>query len=107
MKTDIRAVDEILHFGENVLEKIEEARGGSARSLENAACSLRSTAAHGKDAIESIAESAASRLDSTAKYVRTFHPFSSLHDVMGRNPAITFGIGIVAGVFAAYSLRRS
>jgi ElaB/YqjD/DUF883 family membrane-anchored ribosome-binding protein len=107
MKQDLHAVDEVMRMGENVSEKIDQARRGAAESLESAASTVRSTAAQGKDAIETLAEGAATRLDSTAKYVRNFRPVSSVGRTMGQNPWITFSIGIAAGILVAFSLRRS
>jgi hypothetical protein len=106
MNQDKHTIDEMIRLGENATEKIDQARRDTAQALESAASTVRSTAIHGKDAIENLAEGAASRLEATANQVRNFHPFSSLRGVMGRSPGIVLGVGIVAGFMTAYSLRR-
>ena len=90
-----------------LVETMEHAREETVQSLESAASTVRSTAAHGIHALDNLAEGTAGRLDSTAMYVRQYHPVSDMQNAMQRNPGLTLCLGIAAGFFAGISLRRA
>jgi hypothetical protein len=94
-------------MAETLTDKIGNVREEAAESLGNAASTVRSTAARGIDAIDNLAEAAATRLDSTAKYIRTYDPFGALRRAMQRSPGITLCAGIAAGLLVGFSVRRS
>ena len=92
------------NFGRTAKEKLDEARSGTADALDDAACSVRTTGRDGAKTIETMSESAAGTLDSTAAYVRSHDVGSmlgNLRQVIGRNPTgfliLAAGIGFLAG----------
>ncbi len=97
---------QVLHVVETVAEKIDHFREGAAGSLGSAAASVRSTAARGISAIDNISEGTASRLDSTADFIRDFSAVESLRGMVRRSPGIALGIGLGAGVIVGLCLRR-
>lgn len=103
----LRPIEEALDLGEHIAETIEGAREEAARSFDRAASAVRSTVTRGTDAIDDLADRTASRLDSTAKYVRNYHPMETLQSAVRQNPAITMCVGIAVGLFAGHLLRRS
>jgi hypothetical protein len=97
-------------LGRTAGEKLDEARQVTAAALENTASSVRTTGRHGAETIETLSESAAGKLDSTAAYVRSHDVggmLTNLRQMIGRNPAgfllLAAGIGFLAGSAA----RRS
>ena len=107
MKQELHPIDAAKHLGETLAENIDHVRREAADSLEDAASTVRSSAAHGIDAIDHLAEGAAGRLDSTAKYVREHDPLCAVRNTIRRNPGITLLCGIAAGFFVGYSTRRN
>jgi hypothetical protein len=105
MKRESHSLEEALHLGE-AFKKIDHARQQAAESLESAAATVRSAAAHGMEAIDTVAAGTASRLDSTATRVRNYDPVGTVRRAM-RRPAVVACIGIAAGVLVGYSIRRS
>ncbi len=96
----------VLHVVETVAEKIDHFREGAAGSLGSAAASVRSTAAKGISAIDNLSETTASRLDSTAEFIRDFSAVESLRTMVRRSPGLALGIGLSAGVIVGLCLRR-
>lgn len=99
-----RAQQQMKDLGLAAGEKLDEAREGTADALENAAFSVRTTGRDGAKTIETMSESAAGKLDSTAQYVRSHDVggmLSNLRQVIGRNPTgflvLAAGIGFLAG----------
>ena len=107
MKQNLYSTEQALHLADTITDKIGNVREEAAESLDNAASTVRSTAARGIDAIDNLAEAAATRLDSTAKYIRTYHPLGALQNVMRQSPGITLCVGIAAGLLVGFSVRRS
>jgi hypothetical protein len=105
-----RAQEHVKDLGRTAVEKLDEARVGTADALESAASSVRTTGRDGARRIETISERTAGRLDSTAQYMRGQDVGRVLGNVrlaIGRNPAgfllLAAGIGFLAGA----ALRRS
>src|SRR5580700_3092901 len=98
MNKDRYSTGQALHIAEALTDKIDHVRQETAESLDHAASTVRSTAARGIDAIDNVAEAAATRLDSTAKYIRTYNPLGALQNVMKQSPGITLCVGIAAGL---------
>ena len=96
----------VLHVVETVAEKIGHFREGAAGSLDSAAASVRSTAARGMSAIDNLSEGTATRLDSTAEFIRDFSVVSSLRSLIRRSPGLALGMGLGAGLLAGLYLRR-
>lgn len=91
-------------LGRTTGEKLDAARHVTAAALENAASSVRTTGRQGTETIETLAESAADKLDSTAAYMRSHDVggmLINLRQMIGRNPArfllLAAGIGFLAG----------
>jgi hypothetical protein len=105
-----RAQEQVKDLGRTAVEKLDEARVGTAAALESAACSVRSTGHDGARKIETISEQAAGKLDSTAEYMRgqdVGRMLGNLKLAVGRNPGgfllLAAGIGFLAGS----ALRRN
>ena len=105
-----RAQEQVKDLGRTAVEKLDEARVGTADALESAASSVRTTGRDGARKIETISERAAGTLDSTAQYMRGQDVGRVLGNVklaIGRNPGgfmlLAAGIGFLAGS----ALRRS
>ena len=96
----------VLHVVETVAEKIDHFREGAAGSLGSAAASVRSTAARGISAIDNLSEGTASRLDSTAEFIRDFSVLGSVRALVRRSPGLALGIGLSAGLIVGLALRR-
>jgi hypothetical protein len=99
-----RAQEQARDFGLAAGERLDEARKGTADVLENAAFSVRTNGREGAKTIETMSASAASKLDSTAAYVRSHDVagmLGNLRQVIGRNPTgfliLAAGIGFLAG----------
>jgi len=99
-----RAQEQLEDLGRTAGEKLDEARHGTAAALENAASSVRTTGRQGAETIESLSESAAGKLDSTAAYVHSHDVgamLSNFRNVIGRHPAgfvvLAAGIGFLVG----------
>ena len=107
MKQNLCSTEQALHLAETITDKIGNAREEAAESLDHAASRVRATASRGMGAIDDLAEAAATRLDSTAKYIRTYNPLSALQNVMKQSPGITLCVGIAAGLLVGFSVRRS
>jgi hypothetical protein len=106
MKHDLYSTEQSLHMADTLTEKIDHVRQEAAESLDNAASTVRITGARGADAIDKMAESAADRLGSTAKFVRYYSPLRSLRRVMRQSPGMTLCVGIAAGLLVGISARR-
>jgi hypothetical protein len=81
-----------------------EARNGTAEALESVASSVRSTGRQGAERIDTLSESAAGKLDSTAAYVRSHSVgdmLVNLGQLIGKHPTgfllLAAGIGFLAG----------
>jgi hypothetical protein len=99
-----RAQEQVKDLGRIAGEKLDAARSGTADALENAAFSVRTNGRDGAKTIETMSESAAGKLDSTAAYVRSHDVggmLGNLRQVIGRNPTgfliLAAGIGFLAG----------
>jgi ElaB/YqjD/DUF883 family membrane-anchored ribosome-binding protein len=97
---------QVLHVVATVAEKIDHLREGAAGSLGSAAATVRSTAARGISAIDNISEGTATRLDSTAEFIRDFSAVESMRAMVRRSPGIALGIGLSAGLLVGFCLRR-
>ena len=90
-------------------ETVDDVRHRTADALADAASSIRSTAHQGSEAIDKLAEGTASRLDSTAVYVRTHgirDMFGNLQQVLRLHPA-SFAAGAAAlGFLLGSAVRR-
>ena len=60
-----------------------------------------------RDAIDSISEGTATRLDSTAEFIRDFSVVNSLRALVRRSPGLALGIGAGAGLLVGLALRRA
>jgi hypothetical protein len=96
----------VLHVVETVAEKIDHLREGAAGTLDNAAATVRSTAARGISAIDHLSEGTATRLDSTAGFIRHFSAVNSLRTLIRRSPGLALGIGLSTGLLIGLALRR-
>lgn len=81
-----------------------EARNGTADALESVASSVRTTGRQGAERIDTLSESAAGKLDSTAAYVRSHNVgdmLVNLGQLIGKHPTgfllLAAGIGFLAG----------
>ena len=81
-----------------------EARNGTAEALESVASSVRTTGRQGAERIDTLSESAAGKLDSTAAYVRSHNVgdmLVNLGQFIGKHPTgfllLAAGIGFLAG----------
>jgi len=86
-------------------KKVHDARRGTADALNGSASTVRDTAG----AIDELAESTATKLDSTAAFVRNYDPgdvFVSLAKVVGRHPAIFLSGAAAAGFAFGFAARR-
>jgi hypothetical protein len=99
-----RAQERMQDLGRTAGDTLDEARHETAATLEDAASSVRTTGHQGAKTIETLSESAAVKLDSTAAYVRSHDVggmLINLRQVIGRHPAgflvLAAGIGFVAG----------
>jgi hypothetical protein len=99
-----RAQEQVKDLGRTAGEKLDAARSGTADALENAAFSVRTNGRDGAKTIETMSESAAGKLDSTAAYVRSHDVggmLSNLRQVVSENPGgfliLAAGIGFLAG----------
>jgi hypothetical protein len=103
------AVKQMAGLGRTAGEKIHEARLGTADALAGAASSVRTTGRQGSDTIDNLAERAASKLDSTAAYVRKHdvrEMFGKLRQVVRRHPtSFLFGAAAI-GFFVGSGTRR-
>jgi ElaB/YqjD/DUF883 family membrane-anchored ribosome-binding protein len=97
---------QVLHVVETVAEKLDHLREGAAGSLGSAAASLRSTAARGISAIDNLSQGTASRLDSTADFIRDFSAVESIRGMVRRSPGLALGIGVGTGLLVGFCLRR-
>jgi hypothetical protein len=93
--------------------KIDSVRRGTAETLESAAGSVRHAGHESAAAIASLADDAGERLDSTAKYVRTFEggdTFANFRRAIRLHPvgslAMATAAGVVAGICWSYTGRR-
>jgi len=89
-ETLARAQEQVKDLGRTTVEKLDEARVGTADALESAACSVRTTGRDGAKKIESMTERAAGTLDSSARYVRGHdvgRVLGNLRLAIGKNPA--------------------
>jgi len=100
------------NLGRTAGEALDEARNEAAAALENTASSIRTTGHYGAETIETLSERAASKLDSTAAYVRSHDvggTFIHLRQVVARHPSgfliVAAGIGFLAG--SAYRRNKS
>jgi hypothetical protein len=81
-----------------------EARNGTAEALDSVASSVRTTGRQGSERIDTLSESAAGKLDSTAAYVRSHNVgdmLVNLGQLIGKHPTgfllLAAGIGFLAG----------
>ena len=86
-----------------VAERLE-ARNGTADALESVASSVRTTGRQGAERIDTLSQSAAAKLDSTAAYVRSHNVgdmLVNLGQLIGKHPTgfllLAAGIGFLAG----------
>jgi ElaB/YqjD/DUF883 family membrane-anchored ribosome-binding protein len=103
------AVKQVADLGQTAIDKLDDVRHGTADALAGAASSVRSTGRQGSEAIEDLTKSAASKLDSTAAYVRKHDMgdmLGHLRHVVRRNPT-SFIVGAAAiGFFLGTAIRR-
>lgn len=99
-----RAQEQVKDLGKTAVEKLDDARVGTADALESAASSVRTTGRGSARKIESISEQAAETLDSTAQYMRAQDVGTIIGNVklaVGKNPGayllLAAGIGFLAG----------
>jgi len=99
-----RAQERMEDLGRTSGETLDEARHGTATAFENAASSVRTSGRYGAETIETLSESAAGKLDSTAAYVRRHSVggmLINLRQVIRRHPTgflvLAAGIGFLAG----------
>src|SRR5256885_12419607 len=104
MSHEMHPLEDAIHLGKAVTEKIDHVRKGAADTLENAASTVRSTAAHGTHAIDSFADGTADRLDGTAKRMRNLHPMCALQDALKRPGVVACCVGIGAGFLLGLSI---
>jgi hypothetical protein len=105
-----RAQEQVKDLGRTAVEKLDEARVGTADALESAACSVRTSGRDGARKIETTSERVAGKLDSTAQYMRgqdVGRMLGNARLAIGRNPGgfllLAAGIGFLAGS----ALRRN
>jgi ElaB/YqjD/DUF883 family membrane-anchored ribosome-binding protein len=97
--------EQVEAFARTAGKKLDEARRGTADVLAGSASSVRD-AGH---QLDELAERAASKLDSTAKYVRRHDAgsmLSHLGQVVRRNPAGFIIGGAAVGFLIALTLKR-
>jgi len=102
-------VEQVADLARTAGEKLNEVRYETADALAGAACSVRATGRQGSEAIDDLASSAASKLDSTAAYVRRHDPSDMLGDlqqVVRRHPASFLVGAAVVGFFLGSAGRR-
>lgn len=90
-------------------EKADEVRYETANALAGAASSVRTTGRQGSEAIEDLANNAASKLDSTAAYVRRHDVgdmLGNLRQVIRQHPASFLVGAAVVGFFLGSGVRR-
>jgi phage I-like protein len=88
---------------------VAEAQVGAAEALENAASSVRTSARHGSEAIDNLAERAAGKLDSTAARVRSPDletPVTTLGRFIRRHSTASLILGAAIGLFAGSAVWR-
>jgi hypothetical protein len=105
-----RAQEQVKDLGRTAVEKLDEARVGTADALESAASSVRTTGRDGARKIETLSEQAAGKLDSTAEYMRgqdVGRMFGNLRLAIGRNPGGFLLLAAGIGFFAGSAMRRS
>lgn len=106
MKQNLYSTEQAMHLAETITDKIGNAREEAAESLDHAASTVRATAARGIDAIDNLAEATATRLDSTAEYVRACNPVGALRKMMKNSPGVTLCVGLAAGLLVGFAVRR-
>lgn len=91
-------------LGRTAARKLDHAGRGTADALAGSAASMRNAG----EAIDDIAERAASGLDSTAAYVRrhdTGRIGSELRQIVRKNPAALIAAGTAIGFLLGFALR--
>ena len=84
-------------------QKLQEARNDTAGGLHAAAASVRNTGRQGSEAIDSLANGAADKLDATAAYVENYDPRNVLNGFRGmirRRPVRALAVAATIGLFA-------
>jgi ElaB/YqjD/DUF883 family membrane-anchored ribosome-binding protein len=102
-------VEQVADLARSAGKKLDEARYETADALAGAACSVRTTGRQGSEAIDDLANSAASKLDSTAAYVRrhdTSDMLGDLQQLVRRHPASFLVGAAVVGFFLGSAGRR-
>jgi hypothetical protein len=105
-----RGQERIDDLGRTAGAKLDEARYRTAAALENAASSVRTTGRQGAEAIGTLSENAAGRLDSTAAYVRSYDVggmLVNLRQVIARNPTGFLVLAVSIGFLAGSAVRRN
>jgi len=105
-----RGQERVDDLGRTAGEKLDEARHRTAAALENAASSVRTTGRQGAEAIGTLSENAAGKLDSTAAYVRGHDVVGmlvNLRQVIARNPTGFLVLAASIGFLAGSAVRRN
>ena len=111
MRTDLSeklhdTLEQVGELSRTAAKKLEHARHGTADVLKGSAASVRGAG----EAIENIAEKAAGRLETCAKYVRKFdseHLISGVRQAVRRNPASFIACAAALGLLCGLVMRRT
>lgn len=102
-------VEQVANLARTAGEKLDEVRYETADTLAGAASSVRATGRQGSEAIEDLANNAASKLDSSAAYVRRHDVgdmLGNLRQVVRQHPASFLVGAVAAGFFLGSAIRR-
>jgi hypothetical protein len=102
-------IDQVAGLARSAGEKLDEVRYETADALSGAACSVRTTGRQGSAAIDDLTNNAASKLDSTAAYVRrhdTSDMLGDLQQIVRRHPGSFLVGAAVVGFFLGSAARR-
>lgn len=93
-------LEQVGDLGRTAGKKLDEARCGTANALTGSASSVRDAGR----AVDELAKRTATRLDSTAAYVR--HPVIHLRQNIRRHPAGFVAWAAAAGFLLGFAIRK-
>jgi len=101
--------DTATEYGRAAVDNIDRNVRNAAGAFESTAGTLRSQAGNAPGKVSDMAQTAATKLDSTAQYLREFDTrevLSQLEDWTRRNPGIAIFSAAAVGVLIGLSLKR-
>ena len=104
-----QAKDKASEIGRNAVNKLDQGRQQAASALENTAHSLRYNTTQGGDPLARVANATASRLQTTADYMRQHDMSGMMNDagaVIKRNPGMSLIAACAVGFLLGSAMRK-